>query len=120
MTNATLRGITVDCADPESLAHFYRELTGFGIVFASGEYVVLAGDAGWALGFQKVAGYRAPTWPSQDVPQQLHLDFRVDDLDEAESRVLALGADKADHQSDTERYRVYLDPAGHPFCLTVG
>lgn len=120
MTKATLRGITVDCADPESLAHFYRELTGFEVAFDSDEYVILAGDAGWGLGFQKVSGYSAPTWPSQDVPQQLHLDFHVDDLDAAETRVLSLGAIKADHQSDIERYRVYLDPAGHPFCLTIG
>jgi hypothetical protein len=30
--------------------------------------------------------------------------------------VLALGATKAQHQPGTT-FRVFLDPAGHPFCL---
>ena len=52
------------------------------------------------------------------MPQQFHLDFRTDDLDAAEERVLGLGATKADHQPGDGRRRVFLDPAGHPFCLT--
>lgn len=46
----------------------------------------------------------------------MHLDFDVDDLDAAESAVLAMGATKHDHQPGTT-YRVFLDPAGHPFSL---
>ncbi|HWD63032.1 MAG TPA: VOC family protein, partial [Humibacter sp.] len=34
-----------------------------------------------------------------------------------EAQVLALGAVKAG--SDHETFRVYLDPAGHPFCLVA-
>ena len=45
-----------------------------------------------------------------------YLDFSVPDLDEAETRVIALGAVKPDHQPG-ETWRVYADPAGHPFCL---
>ncbi len=52
----------------------------------------------------------------QDVPQQAHLDFTVNDLNEAELQVLALGAQKAPVQPG-ESWRVFLDPAGHPFCL---
>ena len=33
--------------------------------------------------------------------------------------VLELGALKCDVQPDPDRWRVYLDPAGHPFCLTT-
>ena len=40
----------------------------------------------------------------------------VPDLDAAEPAVLALGARKHDVQPG-ETFRVYLDPAGHPFCL---
>ena len=69
-----------------------------------------------------------PAWPSQAslassstapiraVPQQMHLDVVVDDLDAAEAAVLALGATKHQHQPGTT-FRVFLDPAGHPFCL---
>ncbi|NUR94484.1 MAG: VOC family protein, partial [Kribbellaceae bacterium] len=55
---------------------------------------------------------------TQEVPQQLHLDVMVRDLDEAEREVLAIGATKAEYQPGTT-FRVFLDPAGHPFCLCV-
>ncbi len=48
--------------------------------------------------------------------QQVHLDVMVDDLDAAEHAVLDLGAIKHEHQPG-ETFRVFLDPAGHPFCL---
>ena len=57
-------------------------------------------------------------WPSAEHPQQLHLDFDVPDLDAGEAAVLAIGARKAEFQPGTT-FRVYLDPAGHPFCLVL-
>jgi hypothetical protein len=48
---------------------------------------------------------------------QLHLHFRVEDLDAAERAVLALGGTKLGDQSGPESSRVFADPAGHPFCL---
>jgi hypothetical protein len=62
--------------------------------------------------------YTPPTWPTQEQPQQMHLDVIVDDLDTAEAAVIALGATKHEHQPGTT-FRVFLDPAGHPFCLCV-
>ena len=50
-------------------------------------------------------------------PQQAHIDFDVDDLDAAEVEILAIGARKAVGQPRPDSWRVYLDPAGHPFCL---
>jgi len=50
--------------------------------------------------------------------QQMHLDVIVDDLDAAEAAVLELGATRHEHQPRTS-FRVFLDPAGHPFCLCV-
>jgi hypothetical protein len=52
------------------------------------------------------------------VPQQIHLDVIVDELAAAEAAVLDLGATKPEHQPGTS-FRVFLDPAGHPFCLCV-
>ena len=40
------------------------------------------------------------------------------DLDAGETAVVALGATKAEFQPGTT-FRVFLDPAGHPFCLCV-
>jgi hypothetical protein len=33
--------------------------------------------------------------------------------------VLAIGARRADVQPEPSAFRVYLDPAGHPFCLVL-
>lgn len=116
--DAVLRGVTLDCADPRTLANFYGALTGMRELFSTDEFVALTNDSGCDLGFQRVDGYRAPQWPGQDVPQQFHLDFRADDLDATEELALELGAAKPDHQPGDGRWRVLLDPAGHPFCLT--
>jgi hypothetical protein len=48
----------------------------------------------------------------------MHLDVMADDLDDGERAVLGLGATLAEHQPGTT-FRVFLDPAGHPFCLCV-
>jgi hypothetical protein len=46
----------------------------------------------------------------------VHLDIKVDDLETTGAHAVALGATLADFQPQ-EGVRVYLDPAGHPFCL---
>jgi hypothetical protein len=48
----------------------------------------------------------------------MHLDVIVDDLEAAEAAVLELGAIKHERQPSTS-FRVFLDPAGHPFCLCL-
>jgi hypothetical protein len=117
MSSAQLRGVTADCDDPQSLARFYQELTGMSMGFSSDEYVALTGGSGISIGFQRVENYRAPQWPDQQTPQQLHLDFAIEDLDAAVDLMLSLGATRPEHQPGGDRYRVLLDPAGHPFCL---
>jgi hypothetical protein len=59
---------------------------------------------------------RAPRWPDPAYPQQLHLDVAVPDLEAAEVDVLAHGGTKL---RDSGKFRVYADPAGHPFCLCM-
>ncbi|MFC9293742.1 VOC family protein [Streptomyces sp. NPDC057011] len=113
-----LSAITLDCPDPLALAAFYQEATGFEPHPKSdADFAGLSTADGLFLGFQRVHDYRAPRWPDQTVPQQFHLDFEVEDLDEAEAWLLELGAGKPDHQPGEERWRVLTDPAGHPFCL---
>lgn len=75
-------------------------------------------DAEPVISFQRIPHFVAPTWPEGPVPQQMHLDFDVKDLDKAEAEVLALGATKSPFQSATN-FRVYFDPIGHPFCLVL-
>jgi catechol 2,3-dioxygenase-like lactoylglutathione lyase family enzyme len=115
-----LTAITLDCPDPKALAAFYQQATGLELVSESDDdFAGLSGDGGLFIGFQRVDGYRAPQWPGQSVPQQFHLDFGVDDLDESEGMLLGLGAAKPRFQPGGEQWRVFTDPAGHPFCLAL-
>jgi predicted enzyme related to lactoylglutathione lyase len=112
----------LDCPDPLELATFYAALTGLEVEplgeFALEDvtWIELLNDGHATIGFQKVRSFVAPTWPEGSVPQQLHLDFSVEDLDESEAHALRLGATKADFQPG-QSFRVFLDPVGHPFCL---
>ena len=67
----------------------------------------------------KVDRYQPPTWPDDETPKQVHLDLAVSELAAGEREVLALGATKATTQPDPSAYLVFLDPAGHPFCLST-
>lgn len=115
----------IDCPEPRKLAAFYQALTGWAVTYENDDEVVAIGPAGGDgahpdISFQRVDGYTAPTWPGQQVPQQFHLDFYTDDdLDTAEAAALVLGATTAPHQPRPDRWRVMLDPAGHPFCLCL-
>lgn len=110
--------VALDTDDPEGLAAFYSAITGWPVV-PHDQYpwwITLDAGTGPSIAFQRVDNYQPPTWPGGGHPQQLHIDFDVDDLDAAEAEVLALGARLADFQPGDE-WRVYLDPSGHPFCL---
>jgi Glyoxalase-like domain len=79
-------------------------------------------DRARRLSFQRVDDHLAPTWPARDRPQQAHIDLLVDDLDAADRQVIALGARRLTDDAvvhEDESFRVYADPAGHPFCLIV-
>ena len=116
MALAKLGVVVLDCPDPRALAGFYAEVLG-GTVEDEGEWVDLKMPSGQALAFQAAPGYVAPRWPAPDGSQQFHLDLTVDDLDAAEKAVLALGARALDAEDRSRTWRVYADPAGHPFCL---
>ncbi len=107
-----LHHLIVDCSNPHVLAEFWSMLLGQPITYSSPDFVVVAADETTSgLAFQLVVDHRPPTWPGPGVPQQMHWDVMVDDLEAAAAALTGLGAQPAggDH--------VYLDPAGHPFCL---
>ncbi|MFI8949169.1 VOC family protein [Streptomyces sp. NPDC053750] len=113
--------VTFDCPDPAELARFYGEALGLPVAFSTDDFVLLGGgpDGAAGLGFNRLADYRRPTWPDPSQEKQAHIDLGVDDLDTAEARLLALGATKPDFQPEPDRWRVLLDPAGHPFCVST-
>lgn len=119
-----LQAVALDCPDPVRLAEFYAELLGGRTVIDPDEpgWVEVRGFEGTPLAFQRVDDYRPPTWPGEGQPQQVHLDFDVDDIEADERRVLELGAtvlQRTDQLRPEANWRVYADPAGHPFCLCL-
>ena len=81
-------------------------------------------DGARTLAFQQVDRLERTTWPSPDVPMQLHLDFTVSDAKELErqrQRAESLGAELIlDRTEDPEEpLYVFADLSGHPFCIFV-
>ena len=118
MAVARLAMASLDCADPVPLAEFWAALLD-GTVIASTEDVSVVQTDTIMIATIRVPDYHPPTWPGGDAPKRIHLDLAVADLAEAESTALRLGARKADHQPQPDQWRIFLDPAGHPFCLTA-
>ena len=117
MAIARFPSIVLDCHDPGALATFYGALLDWK-VDASSDWAEVRADYGQCICFQQVADYTPPIWPGQDIPQQMHLDVVVDDLDIGEAAVVGRGGPK--HAPPPRPpIRVFLDPAGHPFCLCV-
>lgn len=114
-----LSSTVLGAPDAKDLAAFYVALLGWEIVDDQPGWVkIRPSGAITGLAFQTERDYVRPVWPSQPGAQQMqaHLDIGADDLDDAESRAVALGATLATVQPQDD-VRVYLDPAGHPFCL---
>ncbi|GAB3958439.1 VOC family protein [Streptomyces sparsus] len=127
MATVTMGVTVLDCPDPRALAGFYGAVLGWELTEAPfgsdlDEWAELRGPGGRGLAFQRSEGHQPPVWPSTDRPQQMHLDFDVprEQMDEAEQQVLSLGAKLLEGDDGGKRdFRVYADPAGHPFCLCV-
>jgi predicted enzyme related to lactoylglutathione lyase len=115
---ATMAMINFDADDPAALATFYSQVLGWEVLHSQDEYAMI-GDGKTSIGWGKVPGYSGPGWPQEAAPKRYHLDFHVDDLDKAEEQALALGATKPDGQPNPERWRVLLDPGGHPFDICL-
>ncbi|HEX3648597.1 MAG TPA: VOC family protein [Pseudonocardiaceae bacterium] len=106
---------TLDAPAASSLARFYGDLMGMEVAYDGPEGALISGG-GKNVMFQQIGDYQPPRWPDPAHPQQAHLDIIVEDLDTGEARALELGATRL--PGEAENFRVFADPAGHPFCLT--
>lgn len=113
--------VVFDAADLAAESTFWAGLLG-GTVDADDDWHSVSVDGEWRLGVQLAPNHVPPEWPG-GTPQQIHLDLFVDDIKAAHDHAMSLGARLLKAASDIESahgYRVYADPAGHPFCLCWG
>lgn len=118
-----LYSFTLDCRNPQELAAFYAALLNWEVPFSSEEYACAAAP-GVAQGaypgitFQRNPVYQPPVWPEEPEAQQqmAHLDFAVNDLEQAVEYAVHCGAAIAKQQFSDD-WKVMFDPEGHPFCL---
>jgi catechol 2,3-dioxygenase-like lactoylglutathione lyase family enzyme len=118
----TLTAAVLDAPDANALADFYQRLLGWPYGTNEPGWVTLRppdGSAGLSFAGEPDT-YVRPTWPSDPAKQQMmvHLDIEVDDLDAGVEYAMSLAAELAEFQPQS-LVRVFLDPAGHPFCLWV-
>ena len=116
-TIAMLKMVTIDSAEAEKDAAFWSAVLGWEITYAGDGYAMVAGPD-HNLGFGTVPDFEPPQWPNPRGSKQFHFDLAVDDLSVAEQQLVDLGATRPDHQPGGDRWLVFLDPSGHPFCLT--
>jgi hypothetical protein len=108
-------GLSLDCADPAELARFYLQLLGGRLLWSRPNSVGVQ-VPGLLLILQRVENYRPPVWPGASI---VHLDLTAGEhLNEPVKQAISLGAIPAEPQPDP-RWKVLLDPAGHPFCITT-
>jgi hypothetical protein len=97
----------LDAAGIERLAAFCSRLAGWPVVSTEPGWITVRTPDGQDVAFQLAPDHIPPRWPGQDHPQQIHLGLTAGDDRAAAS--LGAGGDG---------FRVFTDPAGHPFCLT--
>ncbi len=107
-----LKTIVWDAPDIQALADFYVGAAGLEQHYADDEWVTLYSPDGWRFGVQRAPDHVPPQWPDPAHPQQMHVDFRVADIEAAAARAEELGARRL---AGNDQWIVMADPAGHPF-----
>ena len=113
----SLQSVVLDTDDPRQLAEFYTALLGWEIESTNDDWITITGGSAGQMDFQLALNHKPPTWPDNAVPQQLHLDLEVEDLDAAAAYAESIGARRAASGDHSPDFIVFLDPSGHPFCL---
>lgn len=114
--------VVLDCAEPEKLAEFYRELLEAEVADANANRVEIRAADGFRLALRRDVNTTAPSWPRPENSLQAHLEFVVEDLDAAERLIVGLGGRAVETREVTgpREERGYADPAGHSFTLRRG
>jgi len=113
--------VVFDAADLAAESTFWAGMLGGRVLADDTWHTVFDADDRWRIGVQLAPGHVPPQWPDGS-PQQVHLDLHVTDPDAAHAQAMALGAQLLQDGDPVaeEGFRVYADPAGHPFCIGWG
>ncbi|NHC16622.1 VOC family protein [Motilibacter deserti] len=109
--------VVFDAADLAAESSFWAGVLD-GAVEDDGDFHMVTVDGAPRVGVQLAPGHVPPQWPDGQ-PQQVHLDLWVEDAEAAHAHVVALGGRllQPAGAEGADRFQVYADPAGHPFCL---
>ncbi|WP_433887904.1 VOC family protein [Streptomyces sp. CA-111067] len=104
--------IVVDAADPAALGAWWARALGWVVVNDDPEEYEIRQTADRLPGLLFVQVTDAKT-----AKNRLHLDFRPDDQEAEVSRLLGLGARRADIGQGEQGWVVLRDPEGNEFCV---
>lgn len=119
MTVGRLTQLVLECSDPEELARFWQEVLDLPDPEGGPSWLTLTWRPVGRFSFHRVADYQPPVWPGQHGEQPAHFDLLVDDLESACRAFEKAGGRPLTEELDPgpKAWRIYADPAGHPFCL---
>jgi Glyoxalase-like domain len=123
-----IREIVLDSADPWELATFWAGLLhATPVQWYPGWVPLEPPPHGQRLSFQGVARAGKSSAARRGAGLTIHFDVLVSDLAAAHGRVIASGGQFVEERisprpgpgGEPIPWRVYQDPAGHPFCLVI-
>jgi hypothetical protein len=108
----TAEMVTIDCADPRTLAGFWSAAADMTVVTGLDDpFVILKGGSGVLLALQKVTEPKVGK-------NRVHLDFRSTDPAADVERLVGLGATVVDeHSMAGFSWTVLADPEDNVFCV---
>ncbi|WP_024876146.1 VOC family protein [Saccharomonospora piscinae] len=111
-----LENVTIDCADPRSLAEFWTAALDWRVtVDFEGEMLVLSAqdESGTSLSLQRVEEFKQGK-------NRVHVDLTADDRGAEVARLVGLGATvRSEHEIPGIAWTVLADPEGNEFCIAT-
>ncbi|MGH4001444.1 MAG: VOC family protein [Pseudonocardiaceae bacterium] len=116
----TLASVVIDAADVDEESSFWSRLLGGSLTSTPTHHFIQVPGLPMIV-IQSAPEHSAPSWPD-GTSQQMHLDFSVEDLADADRTATNAGAMRLRPTDEVPSgtsagSRIYASPAGHPFCL---
>ncbi len=111
--------LTIDCADPQALAPFWRDALEWVVTYEDHNEVALESPVNdGSVPFPDLLFIRVPD--SKLTKNRLHLDLRPADQAAEVARLEALGARRVSIGQENDPHTTWVvmeDPAGNEFCV---